>query len=105
METDSSGYVSSGQLFHPGDDGLLYPTVFFSTNLNPAECNYEIYHKELSAITKYFEQWRPELEARRVPVKAITDNRSFKYFITTKKLTGRQAPWAEFLLGFNFIIS
>ncbi len=105
METDSSGYVSSGQLFHPGDDGLLHPIVFFSTNLNPAECNHEIYHKELSAITKYFEQWRPELEARRVPVKAITDNRSFKYFITTKKLTGRQAPWAEFLLGFNFIIS
>ena len=35
----------------------------------------------------------------------ITDNKSLKYFITTKKLSRRQACWAEFLSGFNFVIS
>ena len=28
----------------------------------PAECNYEIYHKELMVIVRCFEEWRPNLE-------------------------------------------
>ncbi|KAJ8111656.1 hypothetical protein OPT61_g5798 [Boeremia exigua] len=30
--------------------------------MSPAEGNYEIYNKELLAIVRCFEQWRPELE-------------------------------------------
>ena len=55
VETDLSDYVSSGDLFQLGDDGLLYFIAFLSKNLNPAECNYEIYDKELLAIIRYFE--------------------------------------------------
>ena len=105
VETDSSDYVSSGVLSQLGDDGLLHPVAFFSKNLNPAKCNYEIYDKELLAIIRCFEQWRPELEGTGVPVKVITDHKSLEYFMTTKKLTRRQARWAEFLSGFNFVIS
>ena len=105
VETDSSDYVSSGVFSQLGEDGLLHPVVFFSKNLNPVECNYEIYNKELLAIIQYFEQWRPELEATGVPIKVITDYKSLEYFITTKKLSRRQACWAKFLLGFNFVIS
>jgi RNase H-like domain found in reverse transcriptase len=56
VESDSSAYVSSGILSQIGDDGLLYPMAFFSKKLAPAECNYEIYDKELLAIIRYFEQ-------------------------------------------------
>ena len=105
VETDSSDYVSSGVLSQLGDDELLHPVAFFSKNLNPAECNYEIYDKELLAIIRCFEQWRPELEETGVPIKVITDHKSLEYFMTTKKLTRRQARWAEFLSGFNFVIS
>ena len=105
VETDSSDYVSSGVLSQLGEDGLLYPVAFFSKNLNPAECNYEIYDKELLAIIRCFEQWRPELEATGVPIKVITDHKSLEYFMTTKKLSRRQTRWAEFLSGFNFVIS
>lgn len=38
-------------------------------------------------------------------IKVITDYKSLKYFITTKKLTRRQTCWAKFLSGFNFVIS
>ena len=55
METDSSDYVSSGVLSQLGEDRLLHPVAFFSKNLNLAECNYEIYDKELLAIIQYFE--------------------------------------------------
>ena len=105
VETDSSDYVSSRVLSQLGDNGLLHPVVFFSKNLNPAECNYEIYDKELLAIIRSFEQWRPDLEGTGVPVKVITDHKSLEYFMTTKKLTRRQARWAKFLSAFNFVIS
>ncbi len=105
VETDSSDYVSSGVLSQLGGDGLLHPVVFFSKNLNPAECNYKIYDKQLLAIIRCFEQWRPKLEGTGVPIKVITDHKSLEYFMTTKKLTRRQARWAEFLSGFNFVIS
>ena len=62
VETDSSDYVSSGVLSQLSKDGLLHPVAFFSKNLNHAECNYEIYDKELLAIIQCFEQWRPELD-------------------------------------------
>ena len=105
MEANSSDYVSSRVLFQLGKDRLLYLVAFFFKNLNPAECNYEIYDKELLAIIQCFEQWRPELEATGVPIKVITDHKSLEYFMTTKKLSRRQARWAEFLSGFNFVIS
>ena len=87
-----------------GDDGLLHPVAFFSKNLLSVECNYEIY-KELLAIVKCFEQWRPELEVFEISIKVLNDHKSLEYFMFTKKLNRRQVRWAEFLAGFNFIIT
>lgn len=105
MESDSSDYVSAGVLSQRGEDGLIRPVAFFSKSLLPAECNYEIYDKELLAIVKCFEQWRPELQSTENPVKVLTDHKSLEYFMTTKKLNRRQARWAEFLADFNFIVT
>ena len=32
--------------------GELHPTAYFSKKLNPAECNYDIYDKELLAVIR-----------------------------------------------------
>lgn len=105
MQTNSIDYVSSRILFQLGEDWLFYPVGFFSKNLNPAVCNYEIYDKELLAVIQYLEQWIPELKVTGAPINIITDDKSLKYFMTTKKLSKRQARLAEFLLGFNFVMS
>ena len=55
VETDFSDYVSSRVFFQLSKDRLLHLVAFFSKNLNPAECNYKIYDKELLAIIRYFE--------------------------------------------------
>jgi hypothetical protein len=55
LETDSSDYVNGGVLSQYGDDGILYPVAFYSKNMAPAECNYEIYDKELLAIIRCLE--------------------------------------------------
>ena len=56
VEIDSSNYVSSEVLSQLGDNRLLHSVVFFSKNFDSAECNYEIYNKELLAIIRGFKQ-------------------------------------------------
>ena len=105
VETDSSNYVNAGVLSQPDNNGILHPVAYFSRRMSPAKCNYEIYDKELLAIIRCFEEWKPELEGTGIPVKVLTDHKGLEYFMTTKKLTPRQARWAEFLSEYNFIIS
>ena len=87
-------------------DGVLRPVAYFSKKMTPAECNYMIYDKELLAIIKSFEVWRPEAAsaAPDQPIKVYTDHKNLEHFMTTKQLNRRQARWAEFLSEFNFKI-
>jgi hypothetical protein len=104
IETDASDWVGAGILSQYDDDGVLRPVAYFSKKFTPQECNYEIYDKELLAIIRAFEEWRGELEGAEYPIAVITDHRNLEYYMTTKKLTRRQARWAEFLAQFNFEI-
>ena len=104
LKTDFSDYVIGGILSQMGKNDQLHPVAFYSHKMLPAECNYEIYDKELLAIIKCFEQWRPELESSTIPVQIFTDHRALEYFNTKHTLTRRQARWAEKLSEFNFVI-
>jgi hypothetical protein len=106
VETDASDFVTAGVLSQHDDQGILHPVAFFSKKNSPAECNYEIYDKELLAIVRAFEQWRPELEGNGsgVPIDVLTDHRNLEYYMTTKQLSRRQARWSEFLSRFNFVV-
>jgi hypothetical protein len=73
--------------------------------MSPAEGNYEIYDKELLAIIRCFEQWRPELEGAIHPIQVLSDHKNLQYFATTKQLSHRQARWSEYLSRFNFKIT
>ena len=56
VETDASDYVSAGMMSQYDDNGVLHPVAYFSKKHSPAECNYEIYDKELMAIIRCFEE-------------------------------------------------
>ena len=103
-ELDSSDYVNGGVLSQVGDDGELHPVAYFSKTMLPAECNYEIYDKELLAIIRGFEAWEPELMACEQTIDVVTDHRALEYFMSTKKLSRRQVRWAELLSQFDFKI-
>lgn len=105
LETDSSDYVSAGILSQPDDNDVLRPVAFFSKKLSETESNYEIYDKELLAIIRCFEEWRPELEGAPSPVKVITDHKNLEYFMKSRHLNRRQSRWSEFLSRFNFHIA
>ena len=104
LETDSSDYVNGGVLSQHDDEGVLHPVAFYSRSMLPAECNYEIYDKELLAIIKCLEHWRPELEATERPIDIYTDHKALEHFMTSKELTRRQARWSQLLSEYNFKI-
>ncbi|KAH0613238.1 uncharacterized protein H6S33_009618 [Morchella sextelata] len=104
VETDASDYVSAGILSQRDDEGILHPVAIFSKKHSPAECNYEIYDKELLAIIRCFEEWRHHLEGAQFPIEVLSDHRNLEYFMSTKLLNRRQARWSEFLSRFDFVI-
>lgn len=104
VETDASDYVSACVLSQKDDQGILHPVAYFSKKHTPAECNYEIYDKELLAVIRCFEEWRAYLEGSPEPIEVLTDHRNLEYFMTSKLLNCRQVRWSEFLSRFNFKI-
>ena len=49
--------------------------------------------------------WRHYLEGSRHPVKVLTDHKNLETLMSTKALNRRQARWAEFLSGYDFILT
>ena len=94
--------MSAGILSQHDDDSILHPVAFYSKKHSPAECNYEIYDKELLAIVLAFEEWRPHLEGSSQPIQILTDHNNLEYFMSTKLLNHRQERWSEFLSRFDF---
>ena len=88
VETNASDFVVAGVLSQKHGK-VLKPVVYFSKKMTPAECNYMIYDKELLAIVKSFETWRPELASVNEPVKVLTDHQNLEVFMTTKQLNRR----------------
>jgi hypothetical protein len=69
----------------------------------PVELNYDIYDKEMLAVVRVLEEWRAELEGLQdTPFKVYSDYRTLEYFMTIKKLSFRQARWAELLSRYYF---
>lgn len=105
IETDASDFVSAGILSQHDDNDTLRPVAYYSKKHSPAECNYEIYDKELLAVIRAFEEWRAELEGAKFPISVISDHKNLEYFMSTKQLNRRQARWSEYLSRFDFVLT
>jgi hypothetical protein len=88
--TDTSDYISAGILSQYNDEGILHPVIFFSEKYTPIESNYKIYNKELMAIIRAFEEWRPEREGTLYPIQVLSDYKNLEYFMSTKLLNRQQ---------------
>ena len=101
VETDSSGYNVGGVLSQIDDEGILRPCAYYSKKNAPAECNYEIYDKELLAVVRCLEEWDSELRAVS-EFEVVTDHKNLEYFFSPRKLTERHVRWQLLLSRFNF---
>jgi hypothetical protein len=103
VETDSSGWCIGGTLMQLQPNGMFHPCAFFSKKNSPAECNYEIYDKEMLAIVRCLEAWDADLRSVR-EFQIRTDHKNLEYFMTARKLTERQMRWSLVLSKYNFSI-
>ncbi len=78
--------------------------IFYSKNMISAECNYEIYNKELLTIIQCLKHWCLKLKCTDISIKIFIDHLNLKYFMIIKKLIRRQTKWAEKLFEYNFKI-
>jgi hypothetical protein len=107
VETDGSKWAIAGilsQLFGEGKEARWHPIAFYSKKLTPVESRYDTHDIELMAIVYAFRQWGQYLRGSADTVTVRTDHNNLKYFMTKRKLTGRQARWAEGLGEFDFVI-
>lgn len=103
LETDASGWACGGVLSQFNSIAKIWkPIAFFSSRHSPAECNYDIYDKELLAIVKCIREWNGELRGLTKPFTVLTDHKNLEPFMEKKQLNERQVRWTEFLSHFQF---
>jgi hypothetical protein len=104
IETDAWDFLSAGILSKRDDAGILHPVAFFSKKQSPAECNDDIYDKELMPLIMALTESRPECEGAEHTLQLLTDHKNLEYFMSKRLLNRRQARWAELLLRLDYEI-
>ncbi len=104
LKTNFLNYVNDEVLSQYDDENILHSMIFYSKNMILAECNYEIYDKELLIIIRCLKHWHLKLKCINILIKIFINHLNLKYFMFIKKLTRRQAKWAEKLSEYNFKI-
>ncbi len=97
-------YVNDEVLSQYDDEDILHSVIFYNKNMISAECNYEIYNKELLTIIWCLKHWRFELKCTDILIKIFINHLNLKYFMIIKKLIRRQTKWVEKLFEYNFKI-
>lgn len=72
-------------------NGEWHPIAYLSKSLNDAECNYEIYDRELLAIVSSFQEWHKYLYDAPHDVVVYMDHKNLTYFRQPQQLNQRQA--------------
>jgi Rps23 Pro-64 3,4-dihydroxylase Tpa1-like proline 4-hydroxylase len=82
----------------------LHQVAFHRRKFQPAEINYDVHDKEMTAIMAAFKEWEHLLRSTRDQVVVYLEHKNLEYFNSSKIFNRRQHRWAEFLQPFNFKI-
>ncbi len=78
--------------------------VYQSRKLSELKKRYEVHDKELLAIVKALQDWRPYLAGTEKSIQIYTDHKNLRNFATTKQLNWRQICWTKQLINYKFQI-
>ncbi len=79
LEVDASGYVVGAVLLQCKKDGKKHPIGYYSTTLNEAQRNYDIYDLELLAIIMALKNWQPMLMGSPHKIIIYSDHLNLQY--------------------------
>jgi RNase H-like domain found in reverse transcriptase len=103
MEVDASDYAKGAVLFQQQNN--QWKTIAYMSNaMTPAEQNYKIADKELSAIMTVLVHWRHYLMGVEEDFEIWTDHQNLTYFRSPQKLNQQQARWTQELSNYNFTL-
>ena len=91
VEVDASGYAIGGVLMQRDEKGKRHPVAYFSSTLNEAERNYDIYTLELYTIMRALRHWRPFLAGSPHEIIVHTDHANLQYWKEPQKINQRIA--------------
>ena len=110
LATDASAYGVGAVLSQEGETNprtkkpTQHPIAYYSSTFIPAERNYDIYERELLAVLKSLEHWRPHLAATETPVTVLTDHANLTFWKNPRKVNRRVARWFATLQDYNLRI-
>ena len=110
LATDASAYGVGAVLSQEGElhprtkKPIQHPIAYYSATFTPTERNYDIYERELLAILKALEHWRPHLAATEIPVTILTDHANLTFWKNPRKVNRRVARWFATLQDYNLLI-
>ncbi|CAL9030351.1 unnamed protein product [Prunus brigantina] len=79
-----------------------HPIAYLSKALSPKHRSLSVYDKEMMAVVRAVEHWRPYLLGRKF--KILTDHQTIRYFLEQRITTTTQEKWLLKLLGYNYEI-
>ena len=101
VEVDASGYAIGVVLMQRDEKGKRHPVTYFSSTLNEAKRNYNIYTLELYAIVRVLRHWRPFLAGSPHEIIVHTDHVNLQYWKEPQKINWRIAQEVMELLEYN----
>ena len=109
VSTDASAYGVGAVLSQEGElnprtkKPSQHPIAYYSATFTPTERNYDIYERELLAVLKALEHWRPHVAATDIPVTILTDHANLTFWKIPRKVNRRVARWFATLQDYNLI--
>ena len=103
ITTDASAYGVGTVLLQEGETHprtkkpMQHPIAYYSATFTPTERNYDIYERELLAVLKALQHWRPHLAVTEIPVIVLTDHANLTFWKNPKTVNRRVAHWFALL--------
>ena len=110
LATDASAYSVGAVLLQEGEihpktkKPTQHPIAYYSATFTPTEHNYDIYERELLAVLKALQHWRPHLAATEIPVIVLMDHANLMFWKNPKTVNQRVACWFALLQDYNLRI-
>jgi len=111
VHTNASAYGVGAILLQEGEINPqkpskphLHPIAYYSATFTPTERNYDIYERELLAVIKALQNWRPHLAWTPHPFTLITDHANLMFWKHPRKVNRWVAQWFAELQDYWFEI-
>ena len=102
VKVDASNYIMGTVLMQRDEKNVLHPVAFFSKSMNKAQCNYDIYNKELLGLWEMLRHRHQYLFQPQHKVQIYTDHTNLLFWKNPGEHNRRVARWHVELMEYDF---